>query len=106
VNILSVSGQEFISIEATPRSNMAPSATLPVDSHPATNGFASKNGRGEALKKTGALDTTFEFEDLTPSNGREYKANIVEDLLDAPNADDLLRDLAVTSKPISIVLIR
>ena len=85
---------------------MAPSATLRVDSHPPTNGFATKNGRLEPLKKTGALDTTFEFEDLTPSNGREYKANIVEDLLDAPNADDLLRDLAITSKLLPIVLIQ
>lgn len=85
---------------------MSPSATLPVDSHLPTNGFATKNGRAEPLKKSGALDTAFEFEDLTPSNGREYKANIVDDLLEAPNADELLRDLAITSKPISIVLIQ
>lgn len=74
---------------------MAPSATLPSDVP-----FVTKNGRLEPLQKNGALDTAFDFEDLTPSNGREYQANIVEDLLNAPNADHLLRDLAITSKPV------
>jgi hypothetical protein len=79
---------------------MAPSATVPYDSHPVSNGSATKNGKVEPLKKSGALDASFEFEDVTPLNGREYpKANIVDDLLDASNADDLLRDLAITSKP-------
>jgi hypothetical protein len=79
---------------------MAPSATVTYDPRPASNGFETKNGKVEPLKKSGALDASFEFEDVTPLNGREYPtANIVDDLLDAPNADDLLRDLAITSKP-------
>lgn len=72
---------------------MTPSAVLPSDVP-----FVTKNGRSEPLRKKGALDATFEFEDVTPTNGREYQANIVEDLLNAPNADDLLRDLAITSE--------
>ena len=49
------------------------------------------------LKKSGALDHN-EFEDTTPIIGREYpKVNIVDDLLNANNADELLRDLAITS---------
>lgn len=80
---------------------MAPIATLPCDSHPAPNGLATKNGKVEPLKKSGALDTAFEFEEITPVIGREYpKANIVDDLVNAPNSDELLRDLAITSKPI------
>jgi hypothetical protein len=79
---------------------MAPSATIPVDSHPAlkdVNGTKSRNT--EPLKKSGALDAAFDFDDVTPSIGREYlTAQIVEDILHAPNADELLRDLAITSK--------
>lgn len=56
------------------------------------------NGR-TPLQKTGALDSAFKFEEVTPAIGREYPtANIVSDLLDGPNADELLRDLAITSR--------
>lgn len=49
------------------------------------------------LKSTGALDK-FEFADATPSIGREYpKVNIVDDLLNAPNADELVRELGIAS---------
>lgn len=79
---------------------MAPSATLPYRFNSVPDGFATKNGRLEPLKKSGALDTAFDFEEVTPVIGREYpRANIVDDLVNAPNADDLLRDLAITSKP-------
>jgi hypothetical protein len=79
---------------------MAPSATVPVDSHPPPQkGSATKSRNTEPLKKSGALDATFEFDDVSPIIGREYlTAQIVEDILNAPNADDLLRDLAITSK--------
>ena len=41
----------------------------------------------------------FESEDITPVIGREFpSANIVEDFLNAPDGDTLLRDLAITSK--------
>jgi hypothetical protein len=49
--------------------------------------------------KTGALDAGFKFEETTPVIGREYpEVNIVEDILNASNADELIRDLAITSK--------
>lgn len=49
--------------------------------------------------KTGALDAGFKFEETTPVIGREYPGiNIVEDILNASNADELIRDLAITSK--------
>jgi hypothetical protein len=51
----------------------------------------------EPLQPTGILDK-FDFEEVTPIIGREFPhVNIVDDLLNASNADDLLRELAVTS---------
>jgi hypothetical protein len=50
-------------------------------------------------KASGVLDSSFEFEETTPVIGREYPAvNIVDDVLNAFNADELIHDLAVTSK--------
>jgi hypothetical protein len=78
---------------------MAPGATLPVDSHSLPNGHTTKSRNTAPLKKSGALDAAFTFDELTPAIGREYpNAKIVEDILNASNADDLLRDLAITSK--------
>lgn len=52
----------------------------------------------EPLKKCGALDAGFAFDDVTPAIGREYPTtNIVDELMNAANADELLRDLAITS---------
>lgn len=52
----------------------------------------------EPLELSGAL-AGFKYEETTPEIGREYlDVNIVDDLMKADNADDLLRDLAITSK--------
>jgi hypothetical protein len=49
------------------------------------------------LKQSGALEK-FSYEETTPVIGREFlNVNIVDDLLNAPNADELIRDLAITS---------
>lgn len=49
------------------------------------------------LKLSGVLEG-FAYEDVTPLIGREFpKVNIVDDLLNASNADELLRDVAITS---------
>jgi hypothetical protein len=51
------------------------------------------------LKQSGLLNEKFASDDLTPVIGREFlKVNIVDDLLNAPDANALLRDLAITSK--------
>jgi hypothetical protein len=51
----------------------------------------------QPLKKSGAIDK-FQYEETTPAIGREYPTvNIVDDILGASNADELLRDLAITS---------
>ena len=51
----------------------------------------------EPLRLSGALDH-FKHEETTPIIGREFiDVNIVNDLLNAENADERLRDLAITS---------
>ncbi len=50
------------------------------------------------LELSGALDK-FSYEDTTPEIGREFiNVNIVDDLVNAQNADEVLRDLAITSR--------
>lgn len=52
--------------------------------------------RKEPLKYSGSLDQ-YKSEDVTPIIGTEFpEANLVE-FLNAPNADELLRDLAIKS---------
>ena len=51
----------------------------------------------EPLKLTGALDGVDYF-DVTPCVGREFKDVDLAEWLKAPNSDELLRDLAITSK--------
>ncbi|KAK3291777.1 uncharacterized protein B0H64DRAFT_408019 [Chaetomium fimeti] len=58
------------------------------------------------LELSGALDK-FSFEETTPEVGREYAhVNIVDDLMNAENADDLLRDLAITISRRGVVFFR
>ena len=50
------------------------------------------------LAPSGCLNK-FKYEDTTPEIGREFlNVNIVDDLWNAPNADELLRELAITSE--------
>lgn len=80
-----------------------PSATDDTVTH--TNGTHSDVPAADArppvtepLVLSGVLDK-FQYEDTTPALGREYiNVNIVDDLMNAENADELLRDLAITSE--------
>ena len=68
----------------------------PIRSVPAESGNNQPYPR-KPLELAGALDK-FQFEDTTPVIGREYAdVNIVNDLINANDADVLLRDLAITS---------
>jgi hypothetical protein len=66
-----------------------------------SNGQAHGDDHGyprKPLQQSGLLNERFESDDLTPVIGREFpEANIVDDLMNSPDADTLLRDLAVTS---------
>ncbi|GAB1213108.1 hypothetical protein ATERTT37_002257 [Aspergillus terreus] len=58
------------------------------------------------LKPSGALDK-FAFEETTPAIGREFQnVNIVDDILNAANADELIRDLAITISQRGVVFFR
>lgn len=50
----------------------------------------------EPLKLTGALDK-YESFDVTPVIGKEFPTANLKEWLEAPNSDELLRDLAITS---------
>ena len=51
----------------------------------------------EPLQLKGALDQ-YEYFDVTPVIGREFKDVNLKDWLRAPNSDELIRDLAITSE--------
>jgi hypothetical protein len=51
----------------------------------------------EPLKLAGVLDQYKSF-DVTPVIGREYIDGNLKEWLRAPNSDELIRDLAITSK--------
>lgn len=78
---------------------MAPGLTTELPIQSTEEGSTKKAQSYPApLKLSGVLDG-FEHEDVTPLIGREFpKVNIVDDLLHASNADELLRDVAITSE--------
>ncbi|PYI04391.1 alpha-ketoglutarate-dependent sulfonate dioxygenase, partial [Aspergillus sclerotiicarbonarius CBS 121057] len=88
---------------------MAPglSTDLPIHSHPSSGDAKLDQPRYPTpLKPSGALDQ-FVFEETTPVIGREYPTvNIVDDLLNAPNSDELVRDLAITISQRGVVFFR
>jgi hypothetical protein len=51
----------------------------------------------EPINSNGSLDA-FESFDVTPVIGREFPNANLKDFLRAPNSDDLLRELALTSR--------
>lgn len=60
-------------------------------------GFAQETSFQKPLKLKGVLKPLKQFK-VTPTVGTEFpEANLV-DLINAPNADDFLRDLAITGK--------
>jgi hypothetical protein len=77
---------------------MAPSMTVATGSHSPPAASSIQGTSRTRWKKSGALDAAFAFDELTPAIGREYPSvDIVRDLLNSPNADELLRELAITS---------
>ena len=65
---------------------------------PAVQVPATETQHKEPLKLSGALDH-FESFDVTPTIGREFVGVNLAKWLKAPNSDELIRDLAITSKP-------
>ena len=63
---------------------------------PAVQAPSVETQHKEPLKLSGALDH-FESFDVTPTIGREFVGVNLAKWLKAPNSDDLIRDLAITS---------
>lgn len=83
---------------------MAPSA-VDIEVPQSENGTVKQKSltAKQPLKYSGSLDQLKSI-DITPVIGTEYpEANLV-DLINSPNADELLRDLAIKSKPIRAFL--
>lgn len=57
---------------------------------------ATSSAHREPLKPTGALEK-FEHFDVTPAIGREFPTINLKELLESPDSDELLKELAVTS---------
>lgn len=68
-----------------------PDPALPL--RPGAGSLAEQVQYPPPLRFNGALDR-FDSEDTTPAIGREFfNVNIVDDLLNAPNSDELIQDL-------------
>lgn len=73
---------------------MAPSA---IETEAVEVPIRTKTQKQKPLELSSVLDQ-YESFDVTPVIGREFpKANLVE-WLEAPNSDELIRDLAITSE--------
>jgi hypothetical protein len=61
--------------------------------------------RRERLKNSGSIDY-LAYVDVTPIIGREYPTAKIKDILNAPNAEQQLRDLAITICERGVVFFR
>ena len=80
-------------------------ATLEHDGLPAMSSTNGKALRREPLKRGASIDH-LEYLDVTPIIGREYTTAKLKGMLDAPNAEDQLRDLAITICERGVVFFR
>lgn len=64
-----------------------------------------KTLKREPLKRGTSIDH-LEYVDVTPIIGREYPTAKLKDMLDAPNAEEQLRDLAITICERGVVFFR
>ncbi|CAD6448073.1 eda14812-2813-4715-ac65-231640b670a7 [Sclerotinia trifoliorum] len=88
-----------------PSATEAQSAAVPIPTKGDDNVKANFAPQEKWLKSTGVLDQ-FESFDVTPVIGREFpNVNLVE-WLQAPNADELLRELALTISQRGVVFFR
>jgi len=73
---------------------MAPTVLQSVPAH--TDFVKKSKTSSQRLENSGSLDQ-FKHFDSTPAIGREFPDVQLADLINASNADTLIRDLAITS---------
>ncbi|KAF5854308.1 hypothetical protein GGP41_007085 [Bipolaris sorokiniana] len=84
---------------------LRPSLFSPIRSPCLRRGFAQETSFPKPLKLKGVLNPLKQFR-VTPTVGTEFpEANLV-DMLNAPNSDELLRDLAITVSRRGVVFFR
>ncbi|CAO1623222.1 unnamed protein product [Sympodiomycopsis kandeliae] len=85
----------------------APIVTPVAPAASKANAAAAANGASfpRPLQLTGILDQ-YEFSESTPVIGREYPTLQAKELINAPNADELLRELAIITSRRGVVFLR
>lgn len=83
----------------------APHASTTQPRSPHDAGSLSLRGSYQPLQLTGILDQ-FEQVDSNPVIGREFRNVQLPTLIDAPDSDALLRDLAITVSQRNVVFFR
>jgi hypothetical protein len=71
--------------------------TVPIGVDVEQSAIDSKIGSRAAPKSSGTLKDVKAF-DVTPIIGREFPEASLKEWLEAPNSDELIKDLAITSK--------
>ena len=71
--------------------------TMTIESNRIANGNHTTAYHREPLVYGGSLEQ-FDYVDLTNVIGREFSGVQLTDLLKAPNADEIIRDLAILGK--------
>ncbi|EKG13544.1 Taurine catabolism dioxygenase TauD/TfdA [Macrophomina phaseolina MS6] len=85
-------------------STLTETAQVLVDNTKEKLGSAPAEYR-EPLKLSGALDK-YDYFDVTPVIGREFPNASLKEWLEAPNSDEILRDLAITISQRGVVFFR
>ena len=101
---------EALAEEGNSDSTMAPMSTEDTEvsiNNGSPNGHVKGSAklRREPLKNSGSIDH-LEYTDVSPIIGREYSQAKIKDILHAPNAEQQLRDLAITICERGVVFFR
>lgn len=91
--------------DSIPEVSAMSTTTVKIESEQAPADSGPRTGHRAPLKYGGSLDQYEHFE-VTPVIGREYPTLSIKDLLESPDADTLLRDLAIVISERGVVFFR
>lgn len=90
---------------ATETSAPAAATAVPTKTVPTSASSTGPTAYPQPLQQTGVLEE-YEYAESTPVIGREYPTLQAKELLNAPNSDDLLRELAIITSRRGVVFLR